>query len=147
MHCPKCLNPKTQVIDSRYSKKQNSVRRRRLCLNCKNRFTTLEEVKIMDLHVLKRNGRTEIFSEEKLAAGISKAFNKREFDKNKINTLVRTVTDEVIKSNKNPIKSTKIGKIVLKNLKTTDDAAYICFWAMYGDFNTAEDFTRLLKDF
>jgi len=147
MMCPKCHNPNTNVYDSRITRVGRAVRRRRECGKCGNRFTTLEEVKILDLYVEKRNGQTELFSEEKLEKGITKAYNKRRIDQEKIGHLVQKITEDILTTGKNPIKSTRIGKIVLKNLKHSDEAAYICYWAMYGNFDSAVSFNKLLKEF
>jgi len=147
MMCPKCHHPSTNVYDSRITRAGRAVRRRRECPKCGNRFTTLEEVKILDLYVEKRNGQTELFSEGKLEKGIAKAYNKRRIDQEKIDRLVQKITEDTLATGKNPIKATRIGKLVLKNLKHTDEAAYICYWAMYGNFDTAESFNKLLKEF
>jgi len=147
MICPKCHHPNTNVYDSRLTRNGRAVRRRRQCDACAYRFTTLEEVKVLDLYVEKRNGQTELFSEAKLERGITKAYNKRRIDQEKISKLVQKITEDILASGKNPIKATRIGKIVLKNLKHTDEAAYICYWAMYGNFDSAESFNKLLKEF
>jgi len=104
-------------------------------------------MRILDLGVEKRNGRVVPFSEEKLEYGIRKAFNKRKVDSDKIDSIVQKIVDEVVKVDKNPIKSTRIGRLVLKVLKQEDEAAYICFWSMFGDFETADEFSKLLKQF
>lgn len=147
MICPKCQNPKTKVYDSRLTHGNRAVRRRRECLKCTYRFTTLEEVKVLDLYVEKRNAQIVPFSEDKLEIGIRKAFNKRRIDNEKIAKLVQKVTEDILSAGRNPIRSTRIGKFVLKNLRGTDEAAYICYWAMYGNFDTADDFNKLLKEF
>ena len=147
MNCPKCTNPDTKVLDSRLTRAGKAVRRRRECTTCHYRFSTLEEMRILDLGVEKRNGRVVPFREEKLEYGIRKAFNKRKVDSDKIDSIVQKIVDEVVKVDKNPIKSTRIGRLVLKVLKQEDEAAYICFWSMFGDFETADEFSKLLKQF
>lgn len=146
MHCPKCYHPDTKVYDTRLSQGGKATRRRRECEDCGYRFTTLEEVKVLDLKVEKRNGQLVDFSQEKLEKGIRKAFNKRNTDNQKIAQLVQKVIEDTLATGKNPIKSTRIGKIVLKNLKNTDEAAYVCFGAMFLSFDSIEDFQALLKD-
>ena len=146
MICPKCHYFDTKVYDTRLTNNRRSTRRRRECQKCQYRFTTLEEVKILDLYVEKRNGQTELFSEQKLEKGILKAFNKRNVNKESISALVQKTMENIMEIDKNPIKSTKIGKLVLKNLKETDEVAYICYWAMFGNFETAEEFNKLLKE-
>jgi transcriptional repressor NrdR len=146
MRCPKCLYKDTKVCDTRSAQNARVVRRRRECEKCSYRFTTIEEVKILDLKVEKRNGQVVDFSEENLNKGIKKAFNKRSVNLNKINSVIQKITDDILETGKNPIKSTKIGKIVLKNLRDVDEVAYICFAAMFLNFENLDDFSRLVKD-
>lgn len=87
-----------------------------------------------------------MFDEEKLERGVRKAFNKRTIDQVKIEEIVQQISEEILKLDKKIIKSTRIGRIVLRILKKTDEGAYICFWAMFGDFESAEDFNELLKE-
>jgi transcriptional repressor NrdR len=147
MICPKCHHKQTKVYDTRVTQSGRATRRRRECEDCNYRFTTLEEVKILDLYVEKKNGQVELFSEEKLETGIKKAFNKRRIDNEKITLLIQKVIEDITEIDKNPIKSTKIGRLVLKNLRNIDEAAYVCYWAMFGNFQSAEEFDKLLKEF
>ena len=146
MRCSKCLHQDTKVYDTRISQQGKTVRRRRECPKCGYRFTTLEETKVLDLKVEKRNGQIVDFNEDKLEYGIKKAFNKRTVDNQKISELVQKVIEDVIAIGKNPIKTTRIGRIVLKNLKNTDEAAYICFGSMFWSFDSVEDFNQLLRE-
>ncbi len=146
MHCPKCDFKDTRVYDTREAQAGKSTRRRRECPKCFYRFTTVEEIKVLDLKVEKRNGQMVDFSQDKLEYGIKKAFNKRTIDNQKISQLVQKVIEEVVATGKNPVKTTKIGKLVLKNLKNTDEAAYICFGAMFWSFDSLDDFNKLLEE-
>ena len=145
MNCPICHSINLKVLDSRPS--QNNIKRRRQCMKCKSKFSTIERIKIVDLYVEKRNGKNELFSETKLENGIRKAFNKRSINEEKINTLTQKVSEEILTLTKNPIKTTKIGRIVLKNLRLIDEAAYICYWAMFGNFESYKDFNKLISEF
>ena len=145
MRCPKCLNQDTKVCDTRNTQSGRMVRRRRECEKCQYRFTTIEEVKILDLKIEKRNGQLVDFSEESLSKGIKKSFNKRSVNLNKINNVIQKTIDDILETGKNPIKSTKIGKIVLKNLKEVDEVAYICFASMFLNFENLNDFSRLVR--
>jgi transcriptional repressor NrdR len=124
-----------------------SVRRRRECESCEYRFTTQEEVKVLDIKVQKRNGQLVDFSMDKLQYGVRKAFNKRTVDNRKVHGVVQKVIEEILETGKNPITTKKIGRIVLKKLKDVDEAAYICFGAMFWNFATYQDFDKLIKDF
>jgi transcriptional repressor NrdR len=146
MRCPKCLNLETKVCDTRATQNSRTIRRRRQCEKCSYRFTTIEEVKILDLKVEKKNGQLVDFNEENLAKGIRKSFNKRSVNANKINTVIQKIIDDILETGKNPIKSTKIGKIVLKNLRAVDEVAYICFAAMFLNFENLANFSRLVEE-
>lgn len=147
MQCPRCQHTKTKVYDSRITHNGKITHRRRECLHCRYRFTTHEEIKSLDLQVQKRSGQIVDFSSEKLEKGIRKAYNKRRIDNANINQLLQNVIEDILKTNTNPIPSTTIGSIVLQNLRDIDEAAYICYWAMFGNFETADEFNNLLKEF
>jgi transcriptional repressor NrdR len=147
MFCPRCNHPDTKVYDTRPAKNGKATRRRRECLNCGHRFTTVEEIKAANLKVEKRNGQLIDFSREKLEHGIRKAFNKRAVDTQRVKDLAQKVTDEVMALDKNPVKARRIGKLVLKHLKKVDEAAYICYGAMFWNFDSVEDFNRLVQEF
>jgi len=147
MHCPKCGHSETKVYDSRLTNSGKATRRRRECEKCHYRFTTVEEMKFLDVKVEKRSGQIVDFDKVKLERGIRKAFNKRNVNRKHVDKLVQRVSEDVITSDKNPIKTTKIGRIVLKNLREIDEVAYICFGAMFLNFENYKDFDELIKKF
>jgi transcriptional repressor NrdR len=147
MYCPKCKSSDTNVYDSRVINDGKTIKRRRECGSCGYRFTTHEELKMVDIYVIKRNGQEVPFNKEKLKLSIQKAFNKRKVNLDLINSLVERVTDDVLSKNKDTISSEEIGNIVLNQLNSKDEAAYICFMAMFKNFATAEDFIKLVKQF
>jgi transcriptional repressor NrdR len=146
MKCPKCGYLSTRVYDTRVTNSGTLTRRRRECPSCNYRFTTIEEAKVLDLKVEKRSGQLVDFNEDKLESGIRKAFNKRNTDAQKISKIVQKTVEDILSVGKNPIKSTRIGRIVLKNLKGVDEAAYVCYGAMFWNFESVEDFNDLLKE-
>ena len=148
MNCPKCNIGDTKVYDSRQSKSGRAMRRRRECLACKYRFTTVEEAKILDLNVKKRSGQIVPFSEDKLEYGIRKAFNKRPVESTKIQDLTQQVLEDILAldhNSSNPISSVKIGKLTLKRLKEADKVAFICYSAMFSNFESVEDFIKIIN--
>lgn len=145
MKCPKCNIGDTKVYDSRISKNGKAMKRRRECLECKYRFTTIEEVKILDLMVKKRNGQLVPFSEEKLESGIRKAYNKRPVDSTTVQTIAQAVLEDILMLDQTPISSVKIGKLALKRLKEKDKVAFICYSAMFSNFDSVEDFIKIIK--
>jgi transcriptional repressor NrdR len=147
MYCPKCKSTDTNVYDSRVINDGKTIKRRRECGACGYRFTTHEELKMVDIYVIKRNGQEVPYNKEKLKLSILKSFNKRKVNLDLINSLVEKVTDDVLAMNKDSVSSEEIGNIALNQLSSKDEAAYICFMAMFKNFTTAEDFIKLVKQF
>jgi transcriptional repressor NrdR len=145
MLCPKCKYFESKVLDSRPS--QSNIRRRRQCDNCQFRFTTIEEIKIFDIYVVKRSGRKELFNEKKLEMGIRKSFNKRTIDDAKITVILQQVIEKILALDKNLLTSIEIGQITLNILEKIDEAAFVCYWAMFGNFETISDFEKLLSNY
>jgi transcriptional repressor NrdR len=147
MFCPKCKCNDTQVYDTRVVNNGKSIKRRRECAECKFRFTTFEELKVIDLYVKKRNGQEVQFDKEKLKHSILKAFNKRKVDLDQINLVTEDVIESLLSKKEDVISSEEIGNTVLNTLRNVDQAAYICFMAMFKNFDTANDFIQLVKQF
>ena len=145
MICPKCNFSDTKVYDSRVSKSGKAMRRRRRCIECNYRFTTVEEAKILDLMVKKRSGQLVPFSEDKLESGIRKAFNKRPVDPATMQSITQTVLEDILALDQNPISSVKVGKMTLKRLKEQDKVAFICYSAMFSNFDSVDDFIKIIK--
>ncbi|MEK6847646.1 MAG: transcriptional regulator NrdR, partial [Nanoarchaeota archaeon] len=131
MDCPYCLG-KTRVTDKRGS--PEGVRRRRECLKCKKRFTTYEKIGRGDVYVIKKDGRREKFSREKLSAGVERAFEKRPVAKEKITKMINEIEEQLAKRGKKEVKSSFIGELVMKKIKKLDNVAYIRFASVYRDF-------------
>lgn len=143
MLCPYCNHNETKVTDKR---DQDSVtRRRRECLKCAKRFTTFERVEL-DLYVIKKDGRRQRFSRDKLYEGISKNLEKRPFSSEQVESIVNEVEANIYRIAKDKdITSSKIGDIVMNKLKKIDKVAYIRFAAVYRDFADIEDFKEEIK--
>nr|AQS33922.1 hypothetical protein [uncultured archaeon] len=120
------------------------VRRRRECLKCEKRFTTYERVEI-DLTVIKKDGRREQFSREKLKTGIIKATQKRPIETEKIENTVNEIEQELRNLKSHEIPSKKIGDKVMKKLKDLDNISYIRFASVYKDFRDIDDLVEVLK--
>jgi transcriptional repressor NrdR len=145
MKCPKCNNKDTKVYDSRESKNGKATRRRRECIICNYRFTTVEEPKILDLMVKKRNGQLVPFSEKKLESGIRKAFNKRPVESLAVQSITQHVVEDMLTLDQNPVSSIKIGKLALKHLKNVDKVAFVCYSAMFSNFDSVDDFIKIIQ--
>jgi len=147
MKCPFCANTEDKVIDSRMSGEGASVRRRRECLKCGKRFTTYEYVEAAPLMVIKRDGRRQEFSREKIKNGIIKACEKRPIGMDTIDALVDKIEREVQPSADKEIKSTDIGQLVMEKLYGLDEVAYVRFASVYRRFKDVSHFMKELKKF
>lgn len=137
MHCPFCRHNDTKVLDSRVAEDGCSIRRRRSCQSCEQRFTTLE---LMQLTVVKRSGATEAFDRDKAIAGVRKACKGRPLTEDDLDRLGHAVEDTLRGSGQAEFGSHEIGMAILEPLRELDEVAYLRFAAVYKQFETAEDF-------
>lgn len=142
MRCPNCKN-ESQVIDTREA--ENSIRRRRECLNCQHRFTTYERTEIPKLMVIKRDGRRESFSREKLTEGIRKACEKRSVCLANIEKVIDEIERELNDHGEAEVPSLFIGELVMTRLKALDGIAYIRFASVYRQFTDIRSLEREVK--
>ena len=133
------------MIDSRASREGATIRRRRECIGCGFRFTTYEEIERAGLVVLKRDGRREEFSREKLLAGIRKACQKRPISPKVSEDLVERIVNEVIDHHDREVPAETIGKLVMDGLRQIDEVAYVRFASVYRRFQEATDFVHEVK--
>lgn len=145
MHCPACNHYETKVTDSRVAADGFSIRRRRECAKCNFRFSTVEETEILDLTVIKRDGRREPYSQDKLVTGLRHALEKRAHTIDEFKALVQKIERDIQRRRKLEITSREIGELVMKRLKSFDQVAYIRFASVYRSFQDVESFTRELK--
>lgn len=143
MLCPKCKSSKTKVIDKRNTEEDKAIRRRRECLKCKNRFTTYERA-VLDLIVIKRDGKRERFDISKLKTGVVKACEKRPVSLRLIERLVNEIETELRKLHKPEIKSKIIGDLVMEKLKKIDKVAFVRFASYYKHFDNIHSFKKSL---
>jgi transcriptional repressor NrdR len=141
MKCPHCGHDDSKVTDSRSV--DESVRRRRQCLECGFRFTTYERIQTANLVIIKKDLRREEFNREKLATGIRKACEKRPLPTGTVEKLVDDIETEVHRLGKVEIPSSVVGEIVMDRLRDLDQIAYIRFASVYRDF---ADITSLLQE-
>lgn len=145
MKCPACDYSETKVIDSRLAVDGGAIRRRRECLKCEFRFSTYEEVEILDLTVVKRDGSRESYSREKLVVGLKKSFEKRPITKDDFQRLVQIIERDIQVLKKPEVSSRAIGELIMKRLKQIDEVAYIRFASVYQGFKDAEMFHRAIE--
>ena len=144
MYCPFCNHPDTQVRDSRVYDDGSAIKRRRHCPNCGERFTTIERIQRRELIVIKRNGERSSFDPEKLMRSINTALRKRKVDQARLDAEFNKLLSELELASDGEVTSHDIGKKVMEMLARLDQVAYIRFASVYEDFNTGEDFRRLL---
>jgi transcriptional repressor NrdR len=132
MKCPYCGYADSKVVDSRDT--ELSVRRRRQCLACRARFTTYERVQAASLFVIKKDGRREEFSRDKLLNGMRKACEKRPLPTGTVEKLVDDIEAELFRLGRPEVSSSLIGDIVMERLKELDQIAYIRFASVYREF-------------
>ncbi len=142
----KCLfcDSQTKVTNKRDA--GSLTRRRRECLKCRRRFTTYEQPELKEIIVIKKDGSREIFDQEKIRKGMTKACEKRPVGTEKINKVIQSIEAKLRDSNKKEIKSRTIGEMVMRALKKLDEVAYIRFASVYREFKSIEDFTREIKE-
>jgi len=145
MRCPKCGCQDDKVIDSRASREGATIRRRRECLKCGYRFTTYEEIERGGLFVMKRDGRREEFSKDKLLAGIKKACQKRPISPKVTEDLVERIVNEITDKYEREVPGEVIGKLVMEGLRQIDEVAYVRFASVYRRFQEATDFVQEVK--
>lgn len=141
MKCPFCSCPESKVIDSRPVEENNSIRRRRECLECHQRFTTYEIVDVFLPVVIKKDGTKEIFDKNKLLSGLLKACEKRPVN---AEAVADEVESELINSLKREITSNAIGDMVMMKLKSIDDVAYVRFASVHREFKDIDTFMQEL---
>ncbi len=145
MKCPICGYTKSKVIDSRPTEEDSSIRRRRECLSCRNRFTTYEIVESIPLVVIKKDDTREIFDRSKLLAGIMKSCYKCPITTEQMEAIASEIETELQDSLRREVSSKHIGVLVMEKLKALNDVAYVRFASIYREFKDLETFMRELE--
>ena len=144
MHCPFCGHDDTQVKDSRPTEDGAAIRRRRFCVGCSQRFTTIERVQLRELVVVKADDRRVAFDRDKLARSVRIALRKRPVTEERIERIVNGIVRQLEASGESEIPSKQIGELVMETLKEVDMVAYVRFASVYRNFREAKDFEAFL---
>ncbi|HLA03616.1 MAG TPA: transcriptional regulator NrdR [Patescibacteria group bacterium] len=144
MICPFCAHQESKVVDKREGVGGKITRRRRECLKCARRFTTFERAETLDLLVIKKDGKREVFDRVKLRSGIIKACEKRPISAQEVEKILDEIEADLRKKNVNEVSSKKIGELVIRRLKKIDEIAYIRFASVYRQFADLSDFEKEL---
>jgi transcriptional repressor NrdR len=145
MKCPYCGHADDRVLDTRVQK-DGSIRRRRECLECKARFSTVETIMLAMPFIIKKDGRREPFNKEKVLKGLQAACQKRPVGLQIIDAVVERISAWVVNRGESEISSRLIGKKVMAELKQLDDVAYIRFASVYRTFKDVQEFVETLED-
>ena len=145
MHCPFCQHTDTRVIDSRVSEDGATIRRRRECEACGERFSTLENIEIKLPAVIKSDGRRDTFDARKLRAGFDRALQKRPVSEEQIEAAVRAVIHAIRMSGEREIASRRIGEFVMYELRKLDHVGYVRFASVYRSFEDVADFREEIE--
>jgi len=143
MHCPKCQKDNTSVVDSR-DVDYNSIRRRRECESCGYRFTTYEKIEPIRFTVIKKDDRVEPYDRAKMIRGMAIATEKRGVGAEVLEEIADRIEQKIIASGKTEAPSTKIGNLVIKELRLLDEVAYLRFTSVYKGFKSRRSFAREL---
>ncbi len=146
MRCPYCHHPETSVNDSRDADSLDTIRRRRECLKCKKRFTTYERVEIVELLVIKKDGRREPYDRKKLMSGLEHSCIKLPVSREQIDSAVDDIESTLRNSDSTEVSSKEIGVLVMKKLKRLNKVAYIRFASVYLNFVDISSFASELRD-
>lgn len=144
MQCPFCNDSDTRVIDSRLAGEGDSVRRRRECQACKERFTTFETAELNLPRVIKSDGVREPFWEEKLSAGFLRAIEKRPVKSEDIDAAMSRIKKKLLSLGEREIPSMKIGEMVMEELQDLDHVAYVRFASVYKSFKDISEFRDVI---
>jgi len=145
VRCPFCGAGDTKVVDSRLAGEGSQVRRRRKCLACEERFTTYESPELSLPRVIKQDGRRAPFDEEKLAAGVMKALEKRPVSTERVAAAINRIKKKLLASGEQEVESRRIGEWVMEELRDLDQVAYVRFASVYRAFQDVDAFREEIE--
>jgi len=145
MRCPFCHHKDSKVLDSRATEEGASIRRRRECTKCSRRFTTYERLDQVPFMIVKKDGRREAFSRDKILNGVLKACEKRPISPDQIEKMIDDIEKDVRNTREREITSNEVGEIVMERLKELDEVAYVRFASVYRQFKDINSFMSELQ--
>lgn len=146
MRCPFCSHHETQVVETRESDEGDVVRRRRRCQGCDKRFTTYERAEIALPALVKKDGSRAEFDTAKLRASMALALRKRPVSVEQIDAAVERIQDKLLNSGAREVPSSRVGELVMRELKRIDKVAYVRFASVYRSFEDVDEFRQLIRD-
>ena len=146
MRCPFCSHTDTQVVETRISEDADSIRRRRQCGACEKRFTTYERPEVSFPAVVKKDARRIDYETAKLRASLNLALRKRPVSTEQIDSAIERIEEKLLASPTREVQSSRIGELVMRELKRLDKVAYIRFASVYRSFEDIDDFRALVDE-
>lgn len=146
MKCPFCKNDDTQVLDTRVSEEGDVIRRRRRCAKCEKRFTTYERIELAMPVVVKKNGSRSEYESAKLRASLMLALRKRPVSADAVDSAIRRIEEKLLSSGEREVVSSRIGELVMRELKRLDKIAYIRFASVYKNFEDVMEFQDAIEE-
>ena len=146
MRCPFCSHDETQVVETRESDEGDVIRRRRRCLKCDKRFTTYERAEIALPAVVKKDGTRADLDPAKLRASMLLALRKRPVSMEQVDTALDRIQERLLGSGAREVPSSRLGELVMRELKRIDKVAYVRFASVYRSFEDVDEFRRLIRD-
>ena len=146
MRCPYCSHDDTQVVETRESDEGDVIRRRRRCLKCDKRFTTYERAEIALPAVVKKDGTRADFDAGKLRASMLLALRKRPVSMEQVDSALDRIQERLLASGTREVPSSRLGELVMRELKRIDKVAYVRFASVYRSFEDVDEFRRLIRD-
>ena len=145
MRCPYCGHDETQVAETRDSD-EGFTRRRRRCPQCERRFTTYERPEIAMPAVVKRDGGRVEFDPSKLRASMMLALRKRPVSVEQVDAAMERIQEKLLSSAVREVPTTRLGELVMRELKRIDKVAYVRFASVYRSFEDVDEFRQLIRD-
>ena len=146
LKCPYCAYEESKVVDSRSTEDDMSIRRRRECLKCSKRYTTYEKVEDIPILVIKKNSSREYFDKSKIINGLLKACQKRPVSRMQIEAISNNIEKKISNQMLTEVKSDYIGEMIMENLKSIDEVAYVRFASVYRQFKDINTFMEEIKN-
>jgi transcriptional repressor NrdR len=145
MKCPFCLTDDDRVLDSRASQDGFAIRRRRECLKCRRRYTTYERIEATSVKIIKKDESREPFDHSKIKRGLEKACWKRPISDQQLEAVIAAVESEIESNFESEIESRHVGELVMQQLRSLDEVAYVRFASVYRQFKDVQDFVKELR--
>jgi transcriptional repressor NrdR len=145
MRCPYCGHEETQVVETRESDEGDAIRRRRRCTSCDKRFTTYERPELALPSVVKKDGSRVDYDSAKLRASMMLALRKRPVSVDQVDAAIERIEEKLLASGAREVPSTRLGELVMRELKRIDKVAYVRFASVYRSFEDVDEFQKLIK--